>query len=72
MPEGEKHWGGGPVVIGGENLPSPVQIGLSDLQNIGGPLASLAPPGSGTTITCYIFYTRGNLFALTILITAIM
>ena len=35
MPEGEKHWGGGPVVIGGDNLPSPVRIGLTVLQNIG-------------------------------------
>jgi len=25
----------GPVVIGGDNLPSPVQIGLTDLPNIG-------------------------------------
>ena len=29
VPEGEKHWGGGPVVIGGNNLPSPVQIRLT-------------------------------------------
>ena len=35
---------GGPVVIGGDNLPSPVRIGLTDLQNIGGPVAPLAPP----------------------------
>ena len=35
MPESEKHWGG-PVVIGGENLPSPIRVGLTDLQNIGG------------------------------------
>ena len=26
-----------PVVIGGDNLPSPVGIGLTDLPNIGGP-----------------------------------
>ena len=31
-----------PVVIGGDNLPSPVKIGLTDLPNIGGPVA---PPG---------------------------
>ena len=31
MPEGEKHWGWGPVVIGGDNLPSLVWIGLTDL-----------------------------------------
>ena len=29
-----------PVVIGGDNLPSPVPIGLNDLKNIGG-----GPPG---------------------------
>ena len=32
-----------PVVIAGDNLPSPVRIGLTDLPNIGGPVASLAP-----------------------------
>ena len=41
-----KNIGGGPVVIGGDNLPSPVQIGLTHQQNIG------APPGSGTTAVC--------------------
>ena len=34
---------GGPVVIGGDNLPSPVGIGLTDLPNIGGPLAPPVP-----------------------------
>ena len=34
MLEGEKHRGV-PVVIGGDNLPSPVGIGLTDLPNIG-------------------------------------
>ena len=43
MPEGEKHCGG-PAVIGGDNLPSPVAIGLTDLPNIGGHVAPLAPP----------------------------
>ena len=43
LPEGEKHWGG-PVVIGEDNLPSLFRIGLTDLQNIGGPVAPLAPP----------------------------
>ena len=42
---------GVPVVIGVDNLPSPVRIGLTDLTNIGGPVAPLAPPGSGTTAT---------------------
>ena len=31
------------VVIGGDNLPSPVGIGLTDLTNIGGPVAPLPP-----------------------------
>ena len=44
MPEGEKLWGGA-VVISGDNLPSPVGIGLTDPPNIGGPVAP--PPGSG-------------------------
>ena len=45
LPEGEKQLGGrGAVVIGGDNLPSLVWIGLTDLQNIGGPVATLAPP----------------------------
>ena len=39
---------GGPVVIGGDNLPSLVWIGLTDLQNIGGPVVP-RPPSSGTT-----------------------
>ena len=43
MPEGEKHWGG-PVVIGGDNLPSPVRIGLTDLQNIWGASGPPGPP----------------------------
>ena len=35
----------GPVVVGGDNLPSLARIGLTDLQNIGdGPVAPLAPP----------------------------
>ena len=35
----------GIVVIGGDNLPSPVGIGLTDLLNIGGgAVAPLAPP----------------------------
>ena len=33
-----------PVVIGWDNLPSPVGIGLTDLPNIGGARAPLAPP----------------------------
>ena len=33
-----------PAVIGGDNLPSPVGIGLTDLLNMGGAVAPLAPP----------------------------
>ena len=51
MPEGEKHWGGGPVVIGGDNLPSLVQIGLTDLTNIGGTSGPPAPPSPRSGIT---------------------
>mgnify|MGYP001279501195 CR=1 FL=1 len=44
MPEGEKKIGGGGAeVIGGDNLPPPVGIGLTDLPNIGGAVAPLAP-----------------------------
>ena len=44
MPEGEKHWGRGAVVIGGDNLPSLVRIGLTDLQNIEGASGPPGPP----------------------------
>ena len=45
---------GGPVAIGGDNLPSPVRIGLTDLQNIGGASGPPGPPGSGTTADHFI------------------
>ena len=32
------------MVIGGDNLPSPVQIGLTDLQDIGGASGPPGPP----------------------------
>ena len=40
-----------PAVIGGDNLPSPVGIGLTDLPNIGGGGSGPPgpPPGSGIT-----------------------
>ena len=47
MPEGEKLWG--PVVIGGDNLPSLVRIRLTDLPNIVGGSGPTGPPGSGIT-----------------------
>ena len=49
-----------PVLIGGDNLPSPVEIGLTELPNIGGPVAPLSPsPGSG--ITAFFLYRSGFL-----------
>ena len=38
-----------PVVIGGDNLPLPVGIGLTDLPNIGGASGPPGPLGSGIT-----------------------
>ena len=43
MPEGENFLGV-PLVQGGQNLPPMFGIGLTDLQNTGGPLAPPAPP----------------------------
>ena len=43
MPEGEKI--GGQVVIGGDNMPSPVGKGLTDLPNIGGGAVPPFHPG---------------------------
>ena len=40
---------GVPVVIGGDNLPNPVGIGLTDLPNIGRASGHPGPPGSGIT-----------------------
>ena len=47
---------GVPVVIGEDNLPSPVGIGFTDLPNIGGPVAPLAPPGSAITVSEFSYY----------------
>ena len=47
MSEGLKIWGGpGRAVIGGHNLPPPLEIGLTNLQKIrgGGRAAPLPPP----------------------------
>ena len=38
----------------GEMLPSPVQIGLTDLQNIGGASGPPGPPGSSITAKLYL------------------
>ena len=45
---------GGPVVIGGDNLLSPVRIGLTDLPNIWRASAPPGPPSSGITVVCVI------------------
>ena len=65
MPEGEKNWG--PKVIGGDNLPSLVGIGLTDLPNIGGASGPPGPPSSGTTEWYFatkivLTYCEKNLF----------
>ena len=52
MPEGENDWG--PVVMVGDNLPSPVEIGLTDQQNIGGASGPPGLPGSGITEIYYL------------------
>ena len=38
------------MAIGGDNLPSLVRIGLTDLPNIGGASGPPGPPGSGITV----------------------
>ena len=60
MPEGQKTLGV-PVVIGGDNLPSPVEIGLADLPNIGGASGPPGPPSSGTTVHICCQRTPGAL-----------
>ena len=44
-------------MIGGDNLPSPVGIGLTDLPNIGGASGPPGPPGSGITAGIYFELT---------------
>ena len=44
---------GVPVVIAGDNLPSLVGTGLTDLPNIGGASGPPGPPGSGITELYY-------------------
>ena len=45
---------GGPVVTVGDNLPSPVGIGLADLPNIGGAGGTPDHPDSGITVVNYV------------------
>ena len=46
----------GPVGIGGDNLPSPVRIGFTDLPNIGGASGPPGPPGSGITEPFFLLF----------------
>ena len=48
-----------PVVIGGDNLPFPVGIGLTDRPNIGGG-GGQWPPGSGITEQGLCTESRGG------------
>ena len=57
---------GGAVVIGGENMPSPVRVGLTDLQNIEGASGPPGPPGSGTTALRYLLNKLARLKIVTI------
>ena len=41
-----------PVLIGGDNLPTPVGIGLTDLSNIGRASGPPGHPSSGITESC--------------------
>ena len=52
MPEGEKH-GGVPVVIGGDILPSPVGIGLTDLAKYWGARAPGPPVPASTSFIMF-------------------
>ena len=47
-----------PVVIGGDNLPSPVVIGLTDLPNIGGASGPPGPPVLASLILCSENYPK--------------
>ena len=56
-----------PVVIGGDNLPSAVRIGLTDLTYIGGASGPPGPPGSGITESDNDFSVVSFLFSKNIL-----
>ena len=63
---------GGLVVLGGENVPPLVEIGLTDLPNIGGGVSGPpGPPGSGITgsrSSCsFILYRESDDGVLTLL-----
>ena len=47
-----------PVAIGGDNLSSPVGIGLTNLPNIGGANGPPGPPGFGITAVSFSEKTR--------------
>ena len=43
-----------PVAIGGDNLPSPVGIGLTDPPNIGGASGPPGPPVPASLVPSYV------------------
>ena len=49
-----------PVVIGGDNLPSSVGIGLTDLPNIGEGASGPPAPSSGTTEIVLAYFMRDD------------
>ena len=59
-----------PVVIGGDNLLSPVGIGLTDLPNIGGASGPPGPPGSGITVRDTLSFVSHTLKLLSVCLNA--
>ena len=51
---------GVPVVIGGDNQPFPVRIGLTDLTNIGGASGPPGPPVPASLKCEHEFYPHSN------------
>ena len=49
-----------PVVIGEDNLPSPVEIGLSNLPNIGGAIGPPAPFVPSSLLGMYVIMYVGQ------------
>ena len=48
-----------PVVIGGDNLPSPVGIGLTDLPYIGGSSGPPGPPVPASLLLTMLLHLKG-------------
>ena len=61
------------MVLGGDNLPSPVEIGLTDLPIIGGdtgPPGPPGPPGSGITVRDTLSFVSHTLKLLSVCLNA--